>query len=63
MSGPKAHPLSVSTPTDVPLIGLPFSEPSSPVGDVSFAPTTSIPLGYLPLPLRNVSELPKKDKN
>ena len=63
MSDPKAHPLSISTPTDVPLIGLPFAEHSSPVGDVSFTPTTSLPLGYLRLPLRKVSDLAEKEKN
>lgn len=35
---PKAHPLSISIPTDMPLIGLPFAE-SSPMSDGPSTPT------------------------
>ena len=53
---PKAHPLSISVPTDMPLIGLPFAE-SSPMSDGPFTPT-HIPSAWRPaIAPRGISDL------
>lgn len=55
-SDPKAYPLFISIPADVPLIGLPFAGPS-PVASGPFTPL-HIPAAWRPtVALRDVSDL------